>query len=57
MPNSVVGTSIASVTNNLESANDLAHSEKSQKFGSDYGSRYKLGAVDVSEGLKEALWV
>jgi hypothetical protein len=57
MPNSVVGTSITSVTNNLESANDLPHCEETQKLGPDYGSRYQLSAVNVSEGLEEVLWV
>jgi len=56
-PNSVMSTSIASVTNNLESTDNLAHCEETQKFGSNYGSRYQLSAVDVSERLKKALWV
>jgi hypothetical protein len=49
MPNSVVGTSIASVTNNLESTDNLAHCEETQKFCSNYGPRYQLSAVDVSD--------
>jgi hypothetical protein len=57
MPNSVMSTSIASVTNNLESTNNLAHCEETQKLGSNYGSRHQLGTVDISERLKEALWV
>jgi hypothetical protein len=56
-PNSVMSTSIASVTNNLESTDNLAHCKETQKFGSNYCSGYQLSAVDVSERLKKALWV
>jgi hypothetical protein len=55
IPSSVMSTIVGSVTNNLESTNNLAHCEETQKLGSNYGSRYQLGTVDVSERFKEAL--
>jgi hypothetical protein len=49
MLNSVMSISISSVTNNLESTDNLAHCEETQEFCSNYGSRYQLSAVDVSD--------
>jgi hypothetical protein len=52
---SVVSTSIAPVSNKLESANHLADCEETQAFGRNNTSSYQLLSVDVSGLLEYAI--
>ena len=54
LPRSMVSTSIAPVSNKLESTNHLANGEESQALGRNNTSGYYLLTVDVSELLEHA---
>jgi len=56
MSSSMMSTSIASVTNKLESANYLSYCEESQKLGTNDGSRYQLACVETSDLLEDVGW-
>jgi hypothetical protein len=54
LPRSVVSTSIAPVSNKLESTNHLTNCEETQALGHDNTSGYQLLLIDVSELLEHA---
>lgn len=54
---SVVGTSIASVPNNLSPSDHFTNSKESQYLGCDDGSGRKFGCRDVADARENVLWV
>lgn len=54
---SVVSTSVTSVTNKLESANNLANCEETQELGHDNSSSCHLRIADASDLLEHAGWI
>jgi hypothetical protein len=49
--------SLPSVSNQLESANDLTDSEETQQLSSNDSASSKLGSADIADTLEDVGWV
>jgi hypothetical protein len=49
-------TSIASVTNKLESTNHLSHCEETQYFSTNDCSSCQLSCIDIPDLLEDTAW-
>jgi hypothetical protein len=54
---SVMSGSLPSVSNQLESANDLTDSEETQQLSSNDSASSKLGSADIADTLEDVGWV